>query len=91
MLKRFQKEYDSLKKSFPTIKPLKELVGAMVEEVFGDLNAVEVNGTPDAEKKIKWKQTRYWILVGGAKLDRGYTVEGLRHLHAEAAGRVRRS
>ena len=77
VLKRFQKEYDSLKKSFPAIRSLNELIPAMVEEVFGDLNAVEVNGTPDAEKKIKWKQTRYWILVGGAKLDRGYTVEGL--------------
>jgi len=77
VLKRFQKEYDSLKRSFPTIMPLKDLITAMVEEVFGDLNWVEVNGTPDAEKKIKWKQTRYWILVGGAKLDRGYTVEGL--------------
>jgi hypothetical protein len=77
VLKRFQKEYDSLKKSFPTIMPLKDLITAMVEEVFGDLNWVEVNGTPDAEKKIKWKQTRYWILIGGAKLDRGYTVEGL--------------
>ena len=75
--KKFQREYDSLKKSFSTIKPLPELLVAMVEEVFGDLNPVEVNGTPDAEKKIKWKQTRYWILVGGAKLDRGYTVEGL--------------
>jgi hypothetical protein len=77
VLKRFQKEYESLKKSFPGIKPLKELLVAMVEEVFSDLIWVEVNGTPDAEKKIKWKQTRYWILVGGAKLDRGYTVEGL--------------
>jgi hypothetical protein len=75
--KRFQKEYDSLKRSFPAIKPLEELLEAMVEEVFSDLNWVEVNGTPDAEKKIKWKQTRYWILVGGQKLDRGYTVEGL--------------
>ncbi|HEX4029196.1 MAG TPA: Z1 domain-containing protein [Terracidiphilus sp.] len=75
--RRFQKEYESLKKSFPSIRPLNELLSAMVEEVFGDLNWVEVNGTPDAEKKIKWKQTRYWILVGGQKLDRGYTVEGL--------------
>ena len=75
--KKFQKEFESLKKSFPAIKPLKELLKAMVEDVFSDLNWVEVNGTPDAEKKIKWKQTRYWILVGGQKLDRGYTVEGL--------------
>jgi len=75
--KKFQREYDSLKKSFPTIKPLRQLLAAMADDVFDDLNTVEVNGTPDAEKNIKWKQTRYWILVGGAKLDRGYTVEGL--------------
>lgn len=75
--KKFKREYDSLKRSFPAIKPLCELLVAMVDDVFGDLTPVEVNGTPDAEKKIKWKQARYWILVGGAKLDRGYTVEGL--------------
>lgn len=74
---RFQTEYDSLKKTYPKIKPLNELIEAMVDEVFGELNHVVVNGTKDAEKKIDWKATPYWILVGGAKLDRGYTVEGL--------------
>lgn len=74
---RFQNEYDSFKKTHPNIKPLDELLGAMVDEVFGELNHVVVNGTKDAEKKIDWKATPYWILVGGAKLDRGYTVEGL--------------
>lgn len=75
--RRFQVEYDSLKKTYPKIKPLDELLVAMVDEVFGELNHVVVNGTKDAEKKIDWKATPYWILVGGAKLDRGYTVEGL--------------
>ena len=73
----FKDEYASLAKTFPTIEPLSKLVAEMVDEVFDELNVVEVNGTPDAEKKINWKTTRYWILVGGAKLDRGYTVEGL--------------
>lgn len=73
----FQKEYDSLKKTFPKIEPLSDLINAMVEEVFSELNHVVVNGTKDAEKNIDWKATPYWILVGGAKLDRGYTVEGL--------------
>lgn len=73
----FAVEYASLAKTFPQIKPLDELVSEMVDEVFDELNVVEVNGTPDAEKKINWKTTRYWVLVGGAKLDRGYTVEGL--------------
>lgn len=73
----FSTEYDQLKKTYPKIKPLSELIVAMADEVFDDLNYVEVNGTPDAEKKVNWKATRYWILIGGAKLDRGYTVEGL--------------
>ncbi|MGY3141741.1 hypothetical protein ACVW02_003310 [Ewingella americana] len=73
----FKKEYDSLKYTFPDIKPLPELIEAIKEDVLSELNCVEVNGTPDAEKKVKWRSTDYWILVGGAKLDRGYTVEGL--------------
>lgn len=73
----FQTEYASLKATYPNLKPLAELIEAMVSDVFGEVNCVEINGTPDAEKKVKWKSAPYWILVGGAKLDRGYTVEGL--------------
>jgi hypothetical protein len=73
----FNDEYLSLSKTYPKIRPLSDLISGLVEEVFDDLNVVEINGTPDAEKKVTWKQTPYWILVGGAKLDRGYTVEGL--------------
>lgn len=73
----FAAEYASLAQTYPKIKPLSDLISEMVEEVFDDLNVVEVNGTPEAEKTINWKQTAYWILVGGANLDRGYTVEGL--------------
>jgi len=74
---RFQLEYDSLKRTYPDLKPLPELIESMVNDVFDEMNCVEINGTPDAEKKVHWKSTPYWILVGGAKLDRGYTVEGL--------------
>lgn len=73
----FKSEYNSLLKTYPSIRPLSELVAELVEEVFDELNIVEVNGTKDAEKNVNWKATRYWILFGGAKLDRGYTIEGL--------------
>lgn len=73
----FQAEYNALQATCPDLKPLPELIEAMVDDVFGEIKCVEVNGTPDAEKKVNWKLTPYWILVGGAKLDRGYTVEGL--------------
>ena len=74
---RFLPEYNSLKQTYPEIRPLPELIESMVNDVFGEMNCVEVNGTPDAQKKVDWRATPYWILVGGAKLDRGYTVEGL--------------
>jgi len=73
----FRTEYESLARSFKDLRPLSELVAELVDEVFDELNIVEINGTKDAEQKVKWKTARYWILVGGAKLDRGYTVEGL--------------
>lgn len=75
--KLFADEYAALTATFPDIRPLPELIDAMVDEVFDDFRVVEINGTKQAEKKVKWKETKYWVLVGAAKLDRGYTVEGL--------------
>ncbi|ENO84194.1 hypothetical protein C666_17770 [Thauera linaloolentis 47Lol = DSM 12138] len=75
--KLFADEYAALKATFPNILPLPALIEAMVDEVFDDFRVVEINGTQQAEKKVKWKETKYWVLVGAAKLDRGYTVEGL--------------
>ncbi|OSZ73147.1 hypothetical protein CAP37_15935 [Hydrogenophaga sp. IBVHS1] len=72
----FQSEYASLSKTHPGIKPLGDLIEAMVEDVFTDLDHAEVNSTPEANE-VDWTATRYWILIGGANLDRGYTVEGL--------------
>lgn len=37
----------------------------------------EVNSTGPGSAPINWSASEYWILVGGAKLDRGFTVEGL--------------
>lgn len=37
----------------------------------------EVNSTGTGAAAISWTACEYWILVGGAKLDRGFTVEGL--------------
>ncbi|MFZ3173402.1 MAG: Z1 domain-containing protein [Thiobacillus sp.] len=73
----FQGEYNALKETYSSIKPLPELIQSMIDDVFDEIKCVEVNGTPDAEKKVNWKSNTYWVLVGGAKLDRGYTVEGL--------------
>jgi hypothetical protein len=46
-------------------------------EVFSELKVVKVNSNADGQKAVKWNDWPYWILVGGQKLDRGFTVEGL--------------
>jgi len=59
---------------------LKPFVGATVDAVMADGDpVVVVNGTKDSDYSVMDFQVRpYWrIMVGGAKLSRGFTVEGL--------------
>lgn len=74
--KLFSAEYGSLALTCPGIPDL-DMILNEIKEVLYDLRIAEVNYTAQAEKTIKWKETNYWILVGGNKLDRGFTVEGL--------------
>lgn len=53
---------------------------ALMEQLAVVLRTVmvrEVNSTGPGSAPINWSASEYWILVGGAKLDRGFTVEGL--------------
>ncbi|MDJ1113394.1 Z1 domain-containing protein [Microbacterium dauci] len=59
---------------------LKAHIGAAVDEITVDSDpVVVVNGTKDSDYDAMDFQTRpYWrVMVGGAKLSRGFTVEGL--------------
>lgn len=68
--------YDELLRTFPTLESFDTLVGAL-PDVFSELKVVKVNSNADGQKAVKWNEWPYWILVGGQKLDRGFTVEGL--------------
>lgn len=68
--------YDELLRTFPALEPFDTLVDAL-PEVFSELKVVKVNSNADGHKAVKWNDWPYWILVGGQKLDRGFTVEGL--------------
>lgn len=72
----FAPAYKVLSNTVEGLPPLSSLLGVMAEKI-ADVRVVVVNSTKDAEKKIKWKTWEYWILIGGQKLDRGFTVEGL--------------
>lgn len=48
-----------------------------MDEVLDTVMVREVNSTGKGAASIRWGDNEYWILVGGQKLDRGYTVKGL--------------
>lgn len=50
---------------------------AKMDEVLHIVRVREVNSTGKGAAAIRWGDNEYWILVGGQKLDRGYTVKGL--------------
>ena len=59
---------------------LKPFIGHAIDAILADLDpVVVVNGTKDSDYSAMDFQVRpYWrIMVGGAKLSRGFTVEGL--------------
>lgn len=71
-----RENYDELHRTFPALEPFDKLVEAL-PDVFSELKVVKVNSNADGQKTVKWNEWPYWILVGGQKLDRGFTVEGL--------------
>jgi Z1 domain len=71
---QFEPEYRSLQTTCSDLPPFDALV-AQILNVITLTSVVEVNYT--SAKVVDWKKHHYWILVGGQKLDRGFTVEGL--------------
>jgi hypothetical protein len=72
----FADEYKALAKTHDKLPKFDKLIEA-VKYVLLDTQIVEVNSTEQGERDVKWHLHDYWILVGGQKLDRGFTVEGL--------------
>lgn len=72
----FEPEHKSLRQTFPALPPLPELLEAM-SAVLLDTRVVQVNSTQQGHRDVIWHTSDYWVLVGGQKLDRGFTVEGL--------------
>lgn len=72
----FHAAYAELAKTVKDLEPFDQLI-ANIPERTEELRVVEVNSTAQAEKNIKWKSAYNWLLIGGMKLDRGFTVEGL--------------
>jgi hypothetical protein len=71
----FRTSYQDLLRTFPSLEAFDMLMDAL-PDVLSDLKVAKVNSNADGDE-VKWNTWPYWILVGGQKLDRGFTVEGL--------------
>ena len=72
----FRPEYDNLKVTYPTVPSFDDLL-EVLDSVMADCRVLQVNSTAQGERDVRWRENAYWIIVGGQKLDRGFTVEGL--------------
>lgn len=73
----FEPAYADLQKTVGPSLPPFEVLTAELHSVLKDVMVREVNSTGPGSDPINWGASEYWVLVGGAKLDRGFTVEGL--------------
>lgn len=66
-----------LQKTVGETLPSLDVLFVKMDEVLDTVMVREVNSTGKGAAPIRWGDNEYWILVGGQKLDRGYTVKGL--------------
>lgn len=69
--------YTDLQKTVGDALPSLDDLFTKMDEVLDTVMVREVNSTGKGAAPIRWSDNEYWILVGGQKLDRGYTVKGL--------------
>jgi len=72
----FLPAYVDLQATVPDIAAFGVLM-AQLKQVLDLVQLRDVNSTASGRAPVDWTACPYWILVGGAKLDRGFTVEGL--------------
>lgn len=72
----FEEAHRELARTVERLPKLETLV-EFLRDALEETRIVEVNSADNAEAKIIWKKSQFWVLVGGMKLDRGFTVKGI--------------
>jgi hypothetical protein len=74
-LSEFRPAYDDLRATDPSVPAFEDLV-AQLRRCVSDVHLSEVNSS-SGNDQVDWENAETHILVGGEKLNRGFTVEGL--------------
>ncbi|MDT0202403.1 Z1 domain-containing protein [Nocardioides sp. AE5] len=72
----FRTAWSDLKSSYPEIANFDECWAAL-GFVLNNLDVTEVNTRLSKTPVIQWTRTKFYVLIGGQAIDRGFTVEGL--------------
>lgn len=80
LIARFQNAFVDLSTTYVFTKTFDE-VKDWLADALDETKVVEVNSTDEAVKEIRWYESQFWILIGGMKLDRGFTVRGITHTY----------
>ncbi|WP_240770249.1 Z1 domain-containing protein [Nocardioides sp. GY 10127] len=72
----FDPAFQDLVDGGAVMKPLESLLTG-VRHWIGATRIKVVNSQADVDSEVNWSASPSWVLVGGNKLDRGFTVEGL--------------
>jgi hypothetical protein len=81
LLQDFKKSHAALLATFPQLPPLDELI----EQLTLEMSRAKITIVNKDGSDVPWKRHNTHILVGGQKLDRGYTVKGLTVTHMARA------
>lgn len=76
-LSSFEAAHKDLETTVGPSLPSLDILASKLHEVLCNVAVREVNSTATGASPIHWGESPFWVLVGGAKLDRGFTVEGL--------------
>lgn len=72
----FEVAHKDLASTYSSLAPLEELIPWIIE-ALEETSVAIVNSNADAVSKVRWEAYRFWILIGGMKLDRGFTIRGI--------------
>lgn len=76
LIAEFTDAHQDLGSTVPDLEPLEKMISHL-DEIVSMIQTREINSTSGQEEEVLWSQHLFWILIGGNKLDRGFTVEGL--------------
>lgn len=73
----FRPAYDEVVKRADRDVPLLDELLAEIPHWMGATQIRVINSDPTNADDLQWKSAPAWIVIGGNKLDRGFTIEGL--------------